>query len=270
MSNEMCIATSKDINNVLKMVTAKTLDVRNISRNGEFLYPIHIGSYHPDYRDKIKEFFGYYRLSIGSFIYQIFGRDGDANKIVFTEEQASIFNEHIEAIKKTPEYNRNFRALYNCYRYEITYYFNKDSFRDNWWITDKGDAISLNCTESFDKKALSGAKKKALDRVKYMNDNGHEVCHYEVSKVFDVVHFNKNESDEIKNLVFSANPQIDPQKENIPWWQQTRLITENVEHRKQDFKEITLKSSGRKLLFNGHRYGFSYVELDPIVTNGIN
>jgi len=259
----MRLAKDKEVNQLIKLIKEVGLDADRLTHD-KFTSTVKLMEYHPTkYNGNASEFEGMESLSIGSQIYQVFPNEHD---IVLTKEQLIKFNNCVNEEMKSERFKKEFKNCYNSFTFEVTVY--SEAFLNfmggKWYnITVMDEKLPLNASKEREEELKAKATAEGERIMAHMRKNGHNVKGFEVKKNFIDTHFRKEEWNEIKELCEksdSINPRMHPTH------QSSRRLKENTNKESlKNYKEVTLKSTGRKMLFHVYTYGWSFIEIDPVV-----
>jgi len=254
-----------ELNKLIELIKAQGLDLTwlNYGDNDSFTRKLLPFSYHPEHREKRKDFIGVSKVSVGSLIYQVTPKEFN---IYLKPAQAKKFSKCIEEYKQSDRYKKDLKDNFNSYTYEITTYspvFLK-FMGQKWYSTVKmDDLLPLDATKERDEELKQRAIERAEKIKKNLESKGHLVEGYTVEKVYKDTHYIGEEFQEIRNICTGFKG-INPS--HHPTHQSERRLKENLTgDLLKEYKPVKLKCTGRKMLMRVHTYGFSFVELDRIV-----
>jgi len=247
--------------------------INNINESGldasrmtyeNFRYPVNLINYHPTkYNGNAKEFEGMQKISIGSQIYSVTPEEYD---LVMNQEQTKLFDECISKEKESERFKSDLKSCFNCFTFEIVIYSPAylKFMSGNWYkYIPTNKHLPLDATAERVEALKEEAEKEAQRIIDHMTKNGHEVKGYEIKKTFKDVHYIGDEWTEILNLCEKSTG-IDPRQH--PTHQSRRVERRHLtKDRLKEFKEVTLKTTGRKMLMNVHAYGWNFVETQPVI-----
>lgn len=229
---------------------------------GGFVSEVNPLSWSPENRHIMEPFTHMYRISVGPVVYSI---TKDEHCVLINEEQQKNFVEFLAKEQQKKKYKKWFKDKFNCFTFEATLYYKeirKSGMNPSWWYTVKSEnLLPLNA----DEKRIQEAKEELNTRVKSMYDKAKiKYVGYEIKKVYKSIHYrDSSEWADILTIVHGTNG---INKHRHPTHQMTRHLIEDLsKERLKSYKEYTLPSSKRKVLFNVHTWGINYVETEPII-----
>lgn len=253
-------ATNKDLERLKELIKKQGLDYSWLNYGG-FTSKFRPESYHPDHRDKKRACEGLYNISVGSVIYQI----TDEWDFFINEKQNEDFLKFIEQQNKRPVNKKSFNQTFNAYTYEVTIYSNAflKQFGGRWYkYLEMDEKLPFNASNDRDKKLFNEAKERAERMKKNIESKGYKVDGVQIKKKYLDVHYTPEEWTEILDLCKTAGIN----SRNHPSHQSRRILKQSLRaERKKDFKEVTLKTTGRKMLLEIHTWGWNFVELEPVI-----
>lgn len=260
----MIKATNNELKELKKLISEQGLDYSFINYGG-FTSKVNPASYHPDHRkerESLKEFF---KITVGSIIYQVFKNEYD---VLITKKQNEDFKKFIEEQNKKPKNIKRFNQLFNAFTFEITIYsdvFMDCTFNKDWYsCNEMKEKLPLNASKEREEELKNEAIKQAKETIKNIESKGRKVDGFEVRKKLLDVHYLNEEWNEFRLLVEEIGKKKNI-KPIIPH-QSSRRLKEDVDKKRiKDFKEYTLKSTGRKLLLDVFEYGCAFIEIESIV-----
>ena len=208
----------------------------------------------------MKRFKDMYKISVGSTIYRL--GDGKTYSWALTEKQNSYFLEEMKKIEEMPENKLGMRSKFNSYTYDITVVVPEIAKEPNdKWFTQyqMKDRLPLDASEERDQKLFEKAMKRARRIKENYEANELKVDCINVEKYYTDVHWRDNEFEEIRELVKAKFSNTNPHQSY------RRLKEEVSESTLKDFKPVTLKSTGRKMLLNVSYYSWYFIEIDPVI-----
>lgn len=223
---------------------------------GDFIKPVNLFHYRKDKRKDITKKYTLLGNFLNvSFVFNSFNHDE------LTEKQYKELKKLIDKNKASEEYQKAKKDLFNAVCIETTYYTDTETC-DTWYINSYSKKYySLNDVNSNEfQKELENAKKEAEKRIGRHSERLGTIEAFDVRPYYKEIHYLNNEFNELFNLLGGNSGGVSA---NTKIHQAQRRSIEEVN--KNDFKQITLKSSKRKLLYNNTTYSMQWVELEPIV-----
>lgn len=240
------------------------LDMTSLNYGG-WSSKMNLTSYKPGYREEAKKFEHGYRVWVGSIIYQV---TKDEHAVFLSEQQDILFTLFMKEQMKRDWNIKAFNEEFNYYTYEYIMYSEKFieilKTSGEWWLTvQSGEYLPLDANPEREEKLKQLTQKKLQKNLNFLEAKGIEVEGFEIRKKYDDKHYISEEWDEIRDMV-NGTSGINPNL-IIPH-QSRRVLIENVnKKRMKDYKEVKLKSTGRKMLMDVYPYGWSFIETEPVV-----
>ena len=250
------ILNDQQLDKLMEEINIEGLDYTRYNF-GHFTRPHRAYHYSPEYRDEIKHLEGLNSISVGTDIYKVIKGHG----AFITDEQNVRFKKFVDEQINSDRYQKGLKEKYNSYTYSYTIYTNAYlSLSSAQWYSfnDMNEKLPLDASNERDEKLKNEAINKVKTIVETLESKGFIVEGYEVEKKYFDTHYTSEEWKELVKLCRKNN-------EGHPTHQSRRVTKSDVAHRIEDFKELVLESTGRKMLFNWHAYGFDFIEIEPVV-----
>jgi hypothetical protein len=252
--------TDEEVDKLIPLIKEQ-LSPDPLGIHGNFINKVHADNWHPDYREAMRKLEDCYELNIGTIVYQVTPKEYDC---VITEEQMYRVAKVLNQVRGTAKFIAELDDYYNCYTWECIIYFanSVDSWGGpSWWVTISEDVLlPFNADISRDEELLDKLEKR-LEIIKAKK--GREIVSHRFRKVYKEAHYLPIEWEDLKMRCMTVNAHCainnQPQRITEANWNKRDA------KRKEDFRLITLQPTQRKIMLHVHRWGYQYVELQPII-----
>lgn len=201
-----------------------------------------------------------FEYSITSSFLEYCTKSIDNAKEIYLPAKLAV-NKHLKSAK----FQKAFFNKFNAVTLEMCIYSDdliNHTFGGNWWTDIKSDLyFSINnwFTPEF-KEEYKRLQKKGDELIQ-----SGKITHYDIKPVFKELHFLPCEFEELLKLPFENQ-----NKTSVSTMMyQARRFSKHSEQKPtayKRFKEVTLKSTGRKLLYDPKsEYCFLWYEIDPVI-----